>query len=113
MTLTLNNIRRFHRTYVDPHRLRHGDGDWPIIRSTSKTSLNIPEEMLAYCKQDVAVTTKLWDHIVKQNYPESAALKLEHDFALAINKQIRAGVPFDVDACLDLVDDLTSKTKQT
>ena len=65
-------------------------------------------EMLAYCKQDVAVTTKLWDHIAKQSYPPSA-LKVEHDFALAINKQIRAGVPFDVDACLDLVDDLRTK----
>ena len=65
-------------------------------------------EMLAYCKQDVVVTTKLWDHIVKQSYPLSA-LKVEHDFAIAINKQIRAGIPFDVDACLDLVDDLRTK----
>ena len=65
-------------------------------------------EMLAYCKQDVVVTTKLWDHIVKQSYPLSA-LKVEHDFAIAINKQVRAGIPFDVDACLDLVDDLRTK----
>jgi DNA polymerase I-like protein with 3'-5' exonuclease and polymerase domains len=66
------------------------------------------QEMLDYCIQDVAVTTKLWEHIAKQNYPEPA-LKLEHDFALAINRQIRAGVPFDVDAALDLVDDLRAK----
>jgi DNA polymerase I-like protein with 3'-5' exonuclease and polymerase domains len=66
------------------------------------------QEMLEYCTQDVMVTYKLWEHIVKQNYAESA-LKLEHDFALAINKQIRAGFPFDVDACLDLVDDLRAK----
>lgn len=64
--------------------------------------------MLEYCTKDVMVTYKLWQHIVKQNYAESA-LKLEHDFALAINKQIRAGFPFDVDACLDLVDDLRAK----
>lgn len=69
------------------------------------------EEMLEYCIQDVNVTTKLWEHITKENYPEPA-LKLEHDFALAINKQIRAGVPFDVDACLDLVDDLRAKEAQ-
>jgi DNA polymerase I-like protein with 3'-5' exonuclease and polymerase domains len=69
------------------------------------------EEMLAYCQQDVAVTTKLWAHITKQNYPQSA-LKLEHDFANAINKQIRAGVPFDVDAALDLVDNLRAKETQ-
>ena len=69
------------------------------------------EEMAAYCRQDVAVTTKLWWHITKQNYPEPA-LKLEHDFALAINKQIRAGVPFDVDAALDLVDGLRTKQEE-
>jgi DNA polymerase-1 len=69
------------------------------------------QEMLDYCIQDVAVTTKLWEHITRQNYPEPA-LRLEHDFALAINRQIRAGVPFDVDAALDLVDDLRAKEAQ-
>ena len=66
------------------------------------------EEMLAYCEQDVKVTFELFQFIQKQNYAE-AALKLEHDFALAINKQVRAGFPFDVDACLDLVDVLRAK----
>ena len=66
------------------------------------------EEMLAYCEQDVRVTLQLFQLIQKQNYAESA-LKLEHDFALAINKQVRAGFPFDVDACLDLVDVLRAK----
>jgi DNA polymerase I len=66
------------------------------------------EDMLAYCVQDVSVTTKLLQHIQKQTCPEPA-LKLEHDFALAIEKQIRSGFPFDVDACLDLVDDLRTK----
>jgi DNA polymerase I-like protein with 3'-5' exonuclease and polymerase domains len=66
------------------------------------------EEMLAYCIQDVNVTTKLFEHTQRQTCSE-AALKLEHDFALAIEKQIRSGFPFDVDACLDLVDDLRTK----
>jgi DNA polymerase I len=66
------------------------------------------EEMLAYCIQDVNVTTQLFRHTQKQTCSE-AALKLEHDFALAIEKQIRSGFPFDVDACLDLVDDLRTK----
>jgi DNA polymerase I-like protein with 3'-5' exonuclease and polymerase domains len=66
------------------------------------------QEMLDYCIQDVAVTTKLFKRIQEQNYAEPA-LKLEHDFALAINKQIRSGVPFDLDAALDLVDDLRTK----
>jgi DNA polymerase I len=50
----------------------------------------------------------LFRHTQKQTCSE-AALKLEHDFALAIEKQIRSGFPFDVDACLDLVDDLRTK----
>jgi len=66
------------------------------------------QEMLDYCIQDVEVTRKLWEHIVKQNYTQPS-LKLEHDFAWAINRQIRSGVPFDLDAALDLVDDLRGK----
>ena len=66
------------------------------------------EAMLVYCVQDVSVTTRLFELIQKQNYAESA-FKLEHDFALAINKQIRSGVPFDLDAALDLVDNLRAK----
>lgn len=66
------------------------------------------EEMAEYCRQDVAITYKLLQKIQAENYCESA-LALEHDFALAINKQIRAGFPFDVDAALDLVDDLRRK----
>jgi DNA polymerase I-like protein with 3'-5' exonuclease and polymerase domains len=66
------------------------------------------EEMLAYCIQDVNVTTQLFEHTQRQTCSE-AALKLEHDFALAIEKQIRSGFPFDVDACLDLVDNLRTK----
>ena len=69
------------------------------------------EEMATYCRQDVSVTYKLFQHIQKQNYPEPA-LKLEHDFALAIERQIRSGFPFDVDACLDLVDDLRTKEEE-
>ena len=78
---------------------------------TFKDFSEYSEEMLRYCIQDVKVTTKLFEFIQSQNYPESA-LKLEHDFALAINKQIRAGIPFDVDAALDFVDDLRAKEKQ-
>ena len=66
------------------------------------------QEMLDYCVQDVAVTFNLWQTIATQNYPQSSLL-LEHDFALAINKQIRSGVPFDLDAALDLVDVLRAK----
>jgi DNA polymerase I-like protein with 3'-5' exonuclease and polymerase domains len=73
-----------------------------------KDFLEYSQEMLDYCIQDVAVTTKLFELIQTQNYAESS-LKLEHDFALSINKQIRSGIPFDLDAALDLVDDLRAK----
>jgi DNA polymerase-1 len=69
------------------------------------------QEMLEYCIQDVHVTKSLWFYILKQRYPESS-LKLEHDFALAINRQVRAGFPFDVDACLDFVDVLRAKQSE-
>jgi hypothetical protein len=78
---------------------------------TFKDFSQYSEEMLRYCIQDVKVTAKLFEFIQAQNYGEPA-LKLEHDFALAINKQIRAGIPFDVDAALDFVDDLRAKEKQ-
>jgi len=66
------------------------------------------EAMADYCRQDVAVTTKLFEKIQKQNYPEPA-LKLEHDFAGCIEAQVRTGFSFDVDAALDLVDSLRAK----
>ena len=66
------------------------------------------EELLEYCIQDVVITARLWQKIANENYAESA-LKLEHDFAIAINRQIRSGIPFDVDASLALVDELRAK----
>ena len=68
------------------------------------------DEMLEYCKQDVAVTTKLFKLIQKETYPPSA-LNLEHQFAQAINRQIISGIPFDIDQCIDLVDVLRGKQK--
>jgi DNA polymerase-1 len=66
------------------------------------------QEMLDYCVQDVNITCKLYEKIAWELYPQSS-INLEHDFATAINKQIRSGIPFDVDAALDLVDDLRTK----
>ena len=69
------------------------------------------KEMELYCQQDVSVTYKLFKEIQEQNYPESS-LALEHEFATAIEKQIRSGFPFNMDACLDLVDALRAKEKK-
>jgi len=68
-------------------------------------------KMLEYCIQDVSVTTKLYHLIVEQNTAESA-LKLEHDFAIAIEKQIRSGFPFDTDKALELIDQLQQRKQE-
>jgi len=68
-------------------------------------------EMETYCIQDVNVTKKLFDHINVKQYPQ-ASLYLEHEFAIAISKQIVSGFPFDLDAALDLVDVLNNKKKE-
>ena len=49
------------------------------------------QEMLDYCVQDVFVTHNLLKYIVQQNYSQPA-LKLEHEFAIYIQKQIREGM---------------------
>jgi len=69
------------------------------------------QEMLDYCVQDVTVTRKLWEYIYREGYPHRA-LQLEHEFALAINRQVRTGVPFDIDAAFDLVDVLRAKQQK-
>ena len=66
------------------------------------------QEMLDYCVQDVRVTTKLYEKIQALNIAPSA-YQLEHQFAHAIERQIRSGFPFDVDQCLALVDALESR----
>jgi DNA polymerase I-like protein with 3'-5' exonuclease and polymerase domains len=66
------------------------------------------QEMLDYCIQDVNVTTKLFEKIQSVNIAPSA-YKLEHEFAHAIERQIRSGFPFDIDQCLDLVDALETR----
>jgi len=69
------------------------------------------EELAAYCRQDVAVTIKLFDLITQQNCA-SSALTLEHSLARCIERQIRSGFPFDLDAALDLVDKLTARKNE-
>ena len=69
------------------------------------------QEMLDYCIQDVRVTTKLFNFIQKQAVAESA-LRLEHDLAGCIARQVESGFPFDIDKCLALVDILTGRKEQ-
>ena len=67
------------------------------------------EEMLVYCEQDTRVTEQLYKLLCDQTNLKEPALRLEHDLARCIEKQIRSGFPFDVDAALDLVDELEKR----
>ena len=66
--------------------------------------------MLEYCKQDCNVTAALY-HLITTDSIKPSALRLEHDFATAINKQIRSGFPFDINECFALVDELEARKK--
>ena len=68
------------------------------------------QEMLEYCKQDCNVTAALY-HLITTDPIKPSALRLEHDFATAINLQVRSGFPFDFDQCLALVDELEARKR--
>jgi DNA polymerase-1 len=67
------------------------------------------EDMLIYCEQDVGVTVQLYKLLCDQASLQEPAVRLEHDLARCIEKQIRSGFPFDVDAACDLVDELEER----
>lgn len=69
------------------------------------------EEMLLYCIQDVNVTKRLL-FLIQGHSVHPEALDLEHKFATCIERQIRSGFPFDIDAALSLVDKLELRSKQ-
>lgn len=71
------------------HRLGFLKGEAPSFDSWSP-------EMVEYCKQDVRVTVKLYDHMA-DNIPADAE-EIEHRFAEIIRKQERTGFRFDVHA---------------
>lgn len=55
-------------------------------------------QMLEYLAQDVAVTHKLYTHLIKQhNFPSSTTIDLENKVATHIFQQERNGFYFDID----------------
>lgn len=52
------------------------------------------QDMQDYCEQDVRVTARLYEHLIKKA-PSKAAIMLEHQFAQEVNKQVSNGFPFD------------------
>jgi hypothetical protein len=93
--------------WFQPHS-KHGATDYLTTRLNSKTSKNTAKRCWPTVSRMFQSQLNFFNISKSKTCPEPA-LKLEHDFALAIEKQIRSGFPFDVDACLDLVDDLRAK----
>ena len=84
------------------HRFKDYKGDF-------KDFENFSQEMLDYCIQDVSVSFKLHQLLCDQAGPYERSLRLEHDLARCIERQIRSGFGFDVDAANDLVDELEKR----
>jgi len=53
------------------------------------------QQMLDYCVQDVALNVRLYELILSKKYPEEP-MRLEHEMNRLLNRQQRAGFPFDV-----------------
>lgn len=66
------------------------------------------DTMGEYCEQDVEVTTALYNKLSKIEY-SSVAIELEHQVQWIIQRQIRYGVTFDIDAGLRLYNTLVCK----
>ena len=67
------------------------------------------DEMRDYCIQDVAVTERLYDHLLPMCQPASHAIKLEHDVARIIRKQINNGIGFAEDDAERLLAELLNE----
>ena len=86
------------------HRIGVLKGDYAKTATWEKYT----PEMGEYCERDVTVLLKLWDWLVKrQCSPE--ALRLEHKVQAIISRQVRFGIPFDVEGCEKLYARLLSE----
>ena len=73
-----------------------------------KAFVTYTKELEDYCVNDVEVTHKLYDVILKQNYSKEA-IELEHKFAYWIRRQERFGVKFDKTSAEKLYQILTKR----
>ena len=72
----------------------------------------LSDEMIDYCKQDVALTTKLYKHLVKLLNEEefsSECIVLEHNVATIMEVQHQNGFKIDVDGATTLYQHITHK----
>ena len=76
----------------------HQENAWDNWSSTMQT----------YCEQDVRVTVKLWNALIKHEIPE-ITLDIEHEFATILFNQEMRGVHFDLDKAVDMASQLQAK----
>ena len=69
------------------------------------------QEMQDYCVQDVAVTKRLYDHLMAQQ-PDPRAIKLEHEVAQLANRIETNGWPFDMKAAGALYAELSAEREK-
>lgn len=86
----------FPKELVGSHSLRAWGHRLGLLKGESPSFDSWSPEMVEYCKQDVRVTVKLYEHIA-DNIP-AVAEEIEHRFAEIIRKQERTGFRFDVEA---------------
>jgi DNA polymerase I len=92
---------------VNPVRRRHNLAQWGEELGFPKGEYSdwshFTPEMGDYCKQDVAVTQRVYAQLINKVTPEwDNALKLEHDFAFVIGLQEQHGFRLDVEAAQEL-----------
>lgn len=66
------------------------------------------EDMLSYCVQDVTVTKKLYETLMRAEYSKRA-IKLEHEIQWLMSRQERNGFPFDIEKAKKLEQTLNER----
>lgn len=90
----------------------HGLKSWGLRLKHPKTEFEefeiISQEMLDYCKNDVELTVKVYQRLLKENYSKEA---LEFEFKLApyLERATARGFPFDRDKANELYGELLAK----
>ena len=80
-------------------------GDNKIEFDATDFDGGLTDEMLTYCKQDVALNVNLYKHLISEfekwgSYEE--ALHLEHEVAVELSRQERNGFNFDIEQAIIL-----------
>ena len=101
-----NKLMGSHSLKAWGYRLGELKGDYGETHEEAWKEVN--DEMLKYCKQDVKVTSMLFNKLISKNYPLKA-IELEHDIAWLMAKQERNGFPFNEEKAVSLYGELVSK----